>query len=79
MFTQIEITIACNTKCFYCPSDTIKHTHMAWECFEKIVQTEKLPTMLLVQRISEPLLQLCKRYHYKRKNNLSKCCMIKKL
>jgi len=56
MFTQIEITTVCNAKCFYCPSDTMKHTHMSWECFEKIIQTEKSPTMLLLQGTGEPLL-----------------------
>lgn len=56
MFTQIEITTVCNAKCFYCPNDTMKHIHMASECFEKIVQAEKFPTMLLLQGTGEPLL-----------------------
>jgi MoaA/NifB/PqqE/SkfB family radical SAM enzyme len=56
MFTQIEITTVCNAKCFYCPNDTLEHKHMAWECFERIVQSEKSPTMLLIQGTGEPLL-----------------------
>ena len=56
MFTQIEITTVCNAKCFYCPNDTIEQAHMSWECFEKIVQSEKKPTSLLLQGTGEPLL-----------------------
>ncbi|WP_263832967.1 radical SAM protein [Sulfurospirillum oryzae] len=56
MFTQIEITTACNAKCFYCPNGTLEHKHMSWECFERILQAEKSPTMLLLYGTGEPLL-----------------------
>lgn len=56
MYTQIEITTVCNAKCFYCAHDTLPHKHMSWECFERIVQTEKSPTMFLLQGTGEPLL-----------------------
>lgn len=46
MFTQIEITTVCNAHCFYCAQDTLMHTHMSWECFKKILQSEKTPTLL---------------------------------
>lgn len=49
MYTQIEITTVCNSKCFYCPNDTLEKMHMSWSCFEKIIETEKSPTMLLLQ------------------------------
>ncbi|ARU49072.1 radical SAM protein [Sulfurospirillum diekertiae] len=56
MFTQIEITTACNAHCFYCPQDTLPHSHMSEECFKKIVQSEKTPTLLLLQGTGEPLM-----------------------
>lgn len=56
MYTQIEITTVCNSHCFYCPQETITHTHMSWQCFEEILQIEKEPTMLLLQGTGEPLL-----------------------
>lgn len=56
MFTQIEITTACNAACFYCPNDTLKSEHMAQECFEHILKEEKQPTTLLLHGMGEPLL-----------------------
>ncbi len=56
MFTQIEITTVCNSKCFYCPNDTLEKMHMSWSCFEKIIETEKSPTTLMLQGTGEPLL-----------------------
>ncbi|MBN1839167.1 MAG: radical SAM protein [Campylobacterales bacterium] len=56
MFTQIEITTVCNAHYFYCPQDTLPHRHMSVECFKKIIQSEKKPTLLLLQGTGEPLL-----------------------
>lgn len=46
MFTQIEITTVCNANCFYCPQDTLPHSHMSEECFKQIVKSDKAPTLL---------------------------------
>lgn len=56
MFTQIEITTVCNAHCFYCPQDTLPHRHMSKECFKQILQSEKAPTVLLLQGTGEPLM-----------------------
>jgi len=56
VFTQIEITTVCNAHCFYCPQDTLPHSHMSEECFKKIIQSEKIATLLLLQGTGEPLM-----------------------
>lgn len=56
MFFQIEITTACNFRCFYCIGRTWKPRHMTWELFESVI--EQLPRgrhIVSLQGEGEPL------------------------